>query len=150
MSQFTSAVYSLHKKPESFVHSVFCGKLLGNYPETLQKTWIEKPTSGVGFLKTLPVFQFFFFFCQCTCKHLLQSCWYYSGFGLVVRDLLRNHPTTQRLVRLTGRLIRTVMSMGYTIRKWACDADYNVSSFLCIIWILLNGFLLNSVHMICT
>ena len=43
--------------------------------------------------------------------------------------------STRRLVRLMGRLTRTVMSTGtgYTIRKSACDADYKVSSFLCII-----------------
>ena len=42
------------------------------------------------------------FFCQC--KRSLQSCRYYSGFGHVVRDLQRNHPTAARDVMRTTRV----------------------------------------------
>ena len=85
-----SAVYTCIKNP-SFSHiPVFRWKLLGNYPYTLQKTRIEKPTSEVWFFETPPVFHWFFANVN-TCSPL-TVLFGFLVFGHVGRDLLRNHP----------------------------------------------------------
>ena len=71
------AIYTCIKKPESFVHSGFLWEVARQLPlNTAKNPNKKKPTSGVGFFETPPVFQGFF----CQCKRLLQSRRYYSGF----------------------------------------------------------------------
>ena len=92
------AVYTCIKKPESFVHSGFSWEVARQLPlNTAKKTRIKKPTSGVGFFKTPPVFQGFFANVN-ACSKLAGIIWV---FGHVVRDLLRNHPTAARDVMHT-------------------------------------------------
>ena len=85
---FYRAVYTGIKNL-SFSHILgFRWKLLGNYPETLQKTRIEKPTSEVWFFETPPVFHWFF--ANVNARSPLTGI--ILVFGHVGRDLLRNHP----------------------------------------------------------
>ena len=93
------AVYTGIKNPEFSHIPVFHWKLLGNYPLTLQKARIEKPTSKVWFFETPPVFHWFFANVN-ACSPLTGIIRVFSHVG---RDLLRNHPARDVLRTTYGQ-----------------------------------------------
>ena len=88
------------KNPNLSRIRVFRWKLLGNFPYTLQKTRIEKPTSAAWFFETPP--KFHWFFANVNARSNLAGI--IRVFGHVVRDLQRNHPTAARDVMRTTRV----------------------------------------------
>ena len=91
------AIYTCIKKPESFVHSGFSWEVARQLPLNTAKNPNRKTHLRSGIFLNSAGFSGFF----CQCKRLLQSRRYYSVFGHVVRDLLRNHPTAARDVMRT-------------------------------------------------
>ena len=88
------------KNPNLSRIRVFRWKLLGNFPQTLQKTRIEKPTSAAWFFETPP--KFHWFFANVNARSNLAGI--IRVFGHVIRDLQRNHPTAARDVMRTTRV----------------------------------------------
>ena len=95
-----SAVYTGIEKPESFSHSGFLLKVARQLPLNTQKNPNRKThLRSVIFWNSAEISLFF-----CQCKRSLQSRRYYSGFGHVIHDLQRNHPTAARDVMRTTRV----------------------------------------------
>ena len=88
------------KNPNLSRIRVFCWKLLGNFPITLKKKRIKKPTSAAWVFETPP--KFHWFFANVNAHSNLAGI--IQVFGHVVRDLQRNHPTAARDVMRTTRV----------------------------------------------
>ena len=102
VTEYTSAVYTGIKKPESFSHSGFSLKVARQLPLDTPKNPNRKThLRSVIFWNSAEIS---LFFCQCIIR----------VFGHVIHDLQRNHPTAARDV------MRTALVRSKVERSRAC------------------------------